>query len=542
MPGTLLLVNPSPPRRRLYGSRGMSRAMYGRPVSLSPHRPTRSPVKVKVGGKRALPKTQTKGSKTMRMGTARRARRNPFDKSTGTYYRKVKGKRKDYSPATLNKLVRKTTRRPKRAADGTIIPPSDAQMDRAFRAMYGRKRTVKRPAAKKRTAGKKSAAAAKRSAAAKKAARTRKRNQALKAQKRKAAAKKRKSPVKSKARKSTARKSTARKSSKRRAAPRRRQRSMAVIVRRLADAQRGVRRSKAKRSRTRAIHRTRASALRLQKAQRRGQLSPGQRRLMRRHGLTRVNPSLGGAMSAFMDALPNVGIGLVATAGAAVLGQKLGDMLKKPEWIPAAAKPFMVPVATTGVTLGAFIAASMSSSAKVQSLRQPILIGGMAAVLVHLLSSIKGGQNEAGQEISLGRKLGLPIALQSPAPIGSYVAIGEYIPQSLGRHYGEQLGRYVSIGAAPNPYLQVDGAEVRLNGYGQETFPEFGIFGEMQPIYNKEGEIVEHELLPTGTYQDEWSQLGYGREPARAVGAEGDATVEEVLDEDSGVLSGSIFD
>lgn len=89
----------------------------------------------------------------------------------------------------------------------------------------------------------------------------------------------------------------------------------------------------------------------------------------------------------------------------------------------------------------------------------------------------------------------------------------------------------------------MDGGEVRLNGYGEETFPKFGIFGEMQPIYNKKGQIVEHELMPTGTYQDEWSQMGYGREPARALNSAGDDTVEEVLAEaDSGVLSGSVFD
>jgi len=538
MPGTLLLVNPSKPRRRLRG--GTASAMYKRPMSPSLHRPSRPRVKVvevgstskrvnpkkkvaKKAAKKTVAKKAAKRSNKMparKKMARRRTRRNPIDRAAtgpgaGQLYRMVKDKktgkmtRKYYSPRTTAKVIKKTTR--KKAKDGSFIPPSDLAVDRAFKRMYGvgKKKKKKVTAKKKSTARRSSAASpvAKLRAQAKKmglkssgtAAQVKARI-AAKRRRMKAA----KAPAKRAATKRTARRAPAKK--KTTARRRRRSVSLSTIDKRLKSARSRARRS-SPRGATRRIHRARGAALRLQKAARKGGLSKRQKMLLRRHGLMRVNPSLKGITQDFIGLLPKAGVTVLATAGIAWGGQKLGDSLKSMKWMPEAVKPFAVPVATGGVTVGAFYAASMVRP--LAKFRDAIMFGGLAAVAVHTLAAVKA-KGAAGEPVSLGQKLGLPIGL------GEFVAIGDYIPQSLGRHYGEHLGDFVAIdgvGEAPSPYLDVDGTEIRLNGMFDES-----TLGEAP-------------------------QMGYGREPARALNSPGDMTVEDVLAEaDSGVLAGSVFD
>lgn len=543
MPGTLLLVNPSRPRKRLFG--GTASAMRTRPMSPSKHRSSRPQVKkagVGSATKRANPKKATKkvakkpaakkaAKRSSKMPAKkmarRRVRRNPIDRAAsgpgaGQAYRMVKkgGKmvRKYYSPRTTASAIKKATR--KKDASGNFKPPSDLAIDRAISKRYGiGKKKKKKVAAKKRKAPARRVASpvAKLRAQAKKmglkssgtAAQVKAR---IAAKKRRAAAKR--APAKKAARRTT------RRAAPKKAATRRRRRtpSLATIEKRIRSARASARRSTAKRSVARRIHRTRGSALRLQKAARKGRLTTRQKAMLRRHGLMRVNPSLKGITQDFVGLLPKAGVTVLATAGMAWGGQKLGDKLKGMKWMPEAVKPFAVPVATGGVTVGAFYAASMIKP--LVKFRDAIMFGGLAAVAVHTLAAVKA-KGAAGNEISLGAKLGLPIKLQPATPateegVGEFVSIGDYIPQSLGRHYGEHLGEFVSIdgvGEAPSPYLDVDGTEVRLNG------------------------IFDDSSL------GEAPQMGYGREPARALDSAGDMTVEEVLAEaDSGILAGSVFD
>jgi len=548
MPGTLLLVNPSKPRRRLRG--GTASAMYKRPMSPSLHRPSRPRVKVvevgstskrvnpkkkaakKVAKKPAVKKAAERSKKmpARKKMARRRTRRNPMDEK-GSYYRMVRDKktgkmvRKDYSPKTRDKLVKAAAGR-KVTAGGRVYKgkagqklyaatsakrPSDLALDKAFNKLYGvgKKKKRKVTAKKKSTARRSSAAspAAKLRAQAKRmglkssgtAAQVKARI-AAKRRRMKAA----KAPAKRAATKRTARRAPAKK--KTTARRRRRSVSLATIDKRLRSARASAARS-APRGKSRRIHRARGAALRLQKAARKGGLSKRQKMLLRRHGLMRVNPSLKGITQDFIGLLPKAGVTVLATAGIAWGGQKLGDSLKSMKWMPEAVKPFAIPVATGGVTVGAFYAASMVRP--LAKFRDAIMFGGLAAVAVHTLAAVKA-KGAAGEPVSLGQKLGLPIGL------GEFVAIGDYIPQSLGRHYGEHLGDFVAIdgvGEAPSPYLDVDGTEIRLNGMFDES-----TLGEAP-------------------------QMGYGREPARALNSPGDMTVEDVLAEaDSGVLAGSVFD
>lgn len=553
MPGTLLLVNPSRPRKRLFG--GTASAMRTRPMSPSKHRPSRPRVKVvdvgskakrvnpkkatkKVAKKPAAKKAAKRSSKMPAKKMARRrVRRNPMDEK-GTYYRMVKDKktgkmvRKDYSGKTRDKLVKAAAGR-RVTAGGRVYKgkagqrtyaatsakrPSDASLDAAFNRIYGVGKKKKKVAAKKRKAPARRASAA--SPVAK--LRAQAKNMGLKSSgtvaqvKARIAAKKRRAAAKRAPAKKAARRAAPKKAVTRRR--RRRTPSLATIEKRIRSARASARRSTAKRSVARRIHRTRGSALRLQKAARKGRLTTRQKAMLRRHGLMRVNPSLKGITQDFVGLLPKAGVTVLATAGMAWGGQKLGDKLKGMKWMPEAVKPFAVPVATGGVTVGAFYAASMIKP--LVKFRDAIMFGGLAAVAVHTLAAVKA-KGAAGNEISLGAKLGLPIKLQPATPateegVGEFVSIGDYIPQSLGRHYGEHLGEFVSIdgvGEAPSPYLDVDGTEIRLNGIFDESS-----LGEAP-------------------------QMGYGREPARALDSAGDMTVEDVLAEaDSGILAGSVFD
>lgn len=443
MPGTLLLVNPSRPRSRLYGT---ASAMYGRPVRQSQHRPSRPRARVVGVGsnsKRAIPKKKpatrsvAKRSSNMpaRKMARRPARRNPLDPSTGRAYRIAKGKGKnakprrvDYSDKTTRRAITRTTKRLGKSVY------TDADLDRTIRSMFriGKKKK-KKVVAKKKAASKKKTSSSARSASPSAQVRAQAKRMGLKSSgtiaqvKARIAAKKRRQQAKSGS------KRVAKAPAKRR---RRRSPSIATLNRRLSHARTGAKRSKAPRSVARRIHRTRGSALRLQIASRQGKLTKRQRAQLRRHGLMRVNPSLRGITEDFVGLLPKAGVTVLATAGIAWGGQKLGQRLQAMAWMPESIKPFAVPVATGGVTVGAFYAASMIRP--LAKFRDAIMFGGLAAVAVHTLAAVRvkklsadGVEVEGGQ--SLGQKLGLPI--------GSYVAIGEYIPQSLGgRHYGARLG------------------------------------------------------------------------------------------------------
>lgn len=554
MPGTLLLVNPSRPRMRLYG--GTASSMLTRPMSPSLHRSSRPQVrKAGVGSatKRANPKKATKkvakkpaakkaAKRSSKMSARkkmarRRVRRNPMDEK-GIYYRMARDKktgnmvRKDYSEKTRDKLVKATAGR-RVTAGGRIYKgkagqrtyaatsakrPSDAALDAAFTRIYGvGKKKKKKVAAKKRKAPARRAApkkAVRRAASPASALRAQAKKMGLKSSgtvaqvKARIAAKKRRAKTKRAPAKKAARKTARRAATKKAVARRRRRRtpSLATIEKRIRSASVSARLNRP-RSVARRMHRARGAALRLQKAARKGALTGKQRAMLRRHGLMRVNPSLKGITQDFIGLLPKAGVTVLATAGIAWGGQKVGDRLKAMSWMPEAVKPFAVPVATGGVTVGAFYAASMIKP--LAKFRDAIMFGGLAAVAVHTLAAVK--MKKDGAAVSLGQKLGLPI--------GDFVAIdgfGDYIPQSLGRHYGEQLGDFVAIdgfGEAPSPYLDVDGTAIRLNGMFDESS-----LGEAP-------------------------QMGYGREPARALDSPGDMTVEDVLAEaDSGILAGSVFD
>jgi hypothetical protein len=129
-------------------------------------------------------------------------------------------------------------------------------------------------------------------------------------------------------------------------------------------------------------------------------------------------------------------------------------------------------------------------------------------------------------EISLGQHLGLPI--------GEYTAVSGFLDVHGRRIAINGMGEYVdqplgSLDIHPDRYKE--GTVISMGGYGMGEYVD-------QPL----GELTLHQ----GRYQEGTvlggvhSQMGDGRQGARALGARGDDRVEDFID--SGSLAGSVFD
>ncbi len=156
-----------------------------------------------------------------------------------------------------------------------------------------------------------------------------------------------------------------------------------------------------------------ASAWRAAHRAKRSARSPEEVAYLRAAGLAAVpNRSLIGPLKDFTHLLPQIGVGTGALVGVALVGQMIGSKLAAS--LPAAVAAHAPAIASGALTVAAYLLARNVKALAKFSL--PIVLGGAAATVIHLLRSIKVGA--AGAEVSLAAKMGLPL--------GEYTAMGEY--------------------------------------------------------------------------------------------------------------------
>ena len=206
-----------------------------------------------------------------------------------------------------------------------------------------------------------------------------------------------------------------------------------------------------------------------------------------------------------MAIAPSVAVQLGTMAAVGFASSKVSEQIRKRVAPAGAVHKFAGAISSGAITIAAFAAMKMMKSPKAKQFTLPVLFGGMAATLVQVLAAVKVKKDTT--EVSLGQHLGLPI--------GEYMAL--------------------------NGFIDVNGRPLAVDGYhmGDYVPQALGRVQLSQGPYH-EGTIV----TPMGEYVaqglGEIGQMSEGRQGARALGSEGDMTIESFVESSS--LSGSIFD
>jgi hypothetical protein len=280
-----------------------------------------------------------------------------------------------------------------------------------------------------------------------------------------------------------------------------------------------------KRSAKRRILKTKKDALNLTYSALIGSMAPAERNMLKAAGLMRANPGIGEVFSSLASLAPQLGAHAVGLAGAAVAGQKIGDMIAKraPASMPGRAfiEKHAVTIGTIGVAVAAYEALKHASP-KTRPFAGAALMGGLAAAFVHAAARMP-------QAKALGLPIGpmapaAPAAAPTPAAVAGYIDVdgtalavdgmGEYMALSGSTLTGSSLGEYMALsgstltGSSLGEYMALSGSTL------------------------------------TGSSLGEIGQMSEGRQGARALNSPGDVPVEDFFedDEDEGSLSGSIFD
>jgi len=526
VPAHLLLVNPSRPRKSLK-RRSSGGARRFTPAQLAAQARFRTMVKARATKKNPSNKPRKRRQKGTPLrhvgpvGTAKWAGAQPSflggraqaaEKKRRRVARRPSASAKDLAAykrafASLDASggVTKPKRRRKKAASKTpsrqtrrkkpaAKTASRSTMSKKRRKGKGRRKSSKKRAAARRTTKvssatkstgtKKRRKSSKRSRAAKKAARTRARRRRNKVSKRQRALEIRMGN------------SMPRRRRKKRKAPGAQRRRVKQLVTRARSLRK---RAKGKKGAGASIMRVRARAMSLharslgrrRKGSKSG-LSSANKRMLRAHGLLKVNPSFSAIVKDMAVLLPEAGFTVAGLAGAAIGSTKLVNMLRtKMPSIPGIQSVHAPAVVSVLLGAAGYVGLRMAGakSAMLGKAASSVFIGGLAAAVVHTLAAVK--VKDAAGEVSLGKKLGLPL--------GDYV-VGDYV-----------VGDYV-VGAMPGAQgvVDVDGNRVRVNGLGS-------IFADRT----------------LGALPD-------SREGAR--GTRFEPHMREILDVDEGSLAGSIFD
>lgn len=217
-----------------------------------------------------------------------------------------------------------------------------------------------------------------------------------------------------------------------------------------------------------------------------------------------------------MAMAPSIAIQLGAMAAVGFAASKASEQIRKRAKSGGAVDKYAGAISSGAITIAAFAAMKMMKNDKIRKFSMPVLMGGMAATMVQILAAVKVKKDAA--EISLGQKLGLPI--------GEYMAL--------------------------NGFLDVHGRQIAIDGFGEYVDQPLGAidisrdrFGEGSVV--SMGEYVDQPLgaFPIrqtieGSALGEIGQMSEQRQGSRALGAEGDMTIESFVDK--GSLSGSVFD
>lgn len=298
------------------------------------------------------------------------------------------------------------------------------------------------------------------------------------------------------------------------------QKSTATLLKQLKGVKAALKRKsktrrKGRRSLQRRATRARYTALRLQLThKRKGKHFPKHvAEYMRAHGLTRVNPSLGGMGKDLMVMLPQAGVFLGSMAGVSWVGTKLSDMLMGVKYVqqdaPQMVRDVLPSLSKLLVAGAAYSAARMWP--QTSKWAGPIFFGGLAATAVQALFDWRVGEKA------------LPLGSQFGLPLGEYVGVSGDV---------NVMGRQIAV----DGFVEAGGANIAVDGLGEYV----GVSG-LGEYVGPDQYSIQGAGIFEGSTLGEASQLNEGRQPYRAWN-EAPSVLDEVGDAEGGSLSGSIFD
>ena len=177
-------------------------------------------------------------------------------------------------------------------------------------------------------------------------------------------------------------------------------------------------------------------------------VKPEDRRLLSAMGLAGVpNPGMGGMFKDISALLPQMGVSAISLAVAAVASQMIASKI-----VPADKQSTMLgKIAPSALSLGIGLAGYMAlrKSKSLGKFAPWVLAGGVAAAAVHAIARITITKD--GQPISLGKHLGLPIAMGEYASMAGYgeyasmAGLGEYASMAGGTSYSGSRGVFSGL-------------------------------------------------------------------------------------------------
>ena len=167
--------------------------------------------------------------------------------------------------------------------------------------------------------------------------------------------------------------------------------------------------------------------------------SPREQRLLRVMGLAGV-PNAGGTFKDIGVLMPQIGASAAALAGVAFAGQKIGKMIED-RVSNETAKRIVVPAVSVGLAIGGYMLARRIKP--LAKFSMPILLGGMAAAVVHSIVRVKIGDKTIAQQ--LGLPLGEYAAMAGYGEYAAMAGMGEYAAMAGGTAYSGERGIFAGL-------------------------------------------------------------------------------------------------
>lgn len=191
----------------------------------------------------------------------------------------------------------------------------------------------------------------------------------------------------------------------------------------------------------------RLAVLRQRRRAARGHMSASQKRYMQAHGLVHVNPlDLKKIVAGMKDLVLEGAVGVGSAVSVFWAGQWLGTKIV--EKMGAKWAPYAAPGASLALTVVEYVALRMTGKVKFSKLAGPAFVGGVIGTGFSVLAHVMVDDKPGAPQISLGRKLGLPVGEVLLPGLDVGMNLKDYVPRAELNAYVErgQLQAYVPRG------------------------------------------------------------------------------------------------
>lgn len=285
------------------------------------------------------------------------------------------------------------------------------------------------------------------------------------------------------------------------------------------------------------VYRARRSALSVRRSLARGGVGG---KYARAHGITRVNPSLAGLKTDLITLAPFAVAGIGSLIGLWMVSPKVTSMIpaQVTSYIPVSVQPFVPAIGSGILSVLAYWLLRKSKSPMLNKAASGALLGGLSAAALQTLVAWSVPNPQAGTTLPDGSKAPdmISMAKNLGLPLGEFVGVSGYITSASGQQIAVNgLGEFVGVSGS---LVDASGQRIAVNGFGDYVPGEVGLGGG--GIFSNSGSKSSLGRLGMA-YDGNSNQDPGGREWSHGLSDETSAA--EILDGDDeeGSLSGDIF-